>query len=57
VTEQQIRDAVSDGASSVNELGARLGVGAACGCCRSFANQVLDETLQILGLSENCAAA
>ena len=57
VTEQQIRDAVCDGASSVCELSARLGVAAACGCCRSFASQVLDETRQVLGLPENRSAA
>ncbi len=56
VTEQQIRDAVCAGASSVCELSARLGVAAACGCCRTFATQVLDETLQVLGLPENRAA-
>ena len=57
VTEQQIRDAVCDGAASVSELGARLGVGATCGCCRAFAGQVLDEALQVVGLPENRAAA
>jgi bacterioferritin-associated ferredoxin len=57
VTEQQIRDAVCAGASSVCELSAKLGVAAACGCCRSFAGQVLDETRQVLGLPENRTAA
>jgi bacterioferritin-associated ferredoxin len=57
VTEQQIRDAICDGASSVCELSAKLGVASACGCCRPFANQVLDETLQVLGLPENRVAA
>jgi bacterioferritin-associated ferredoxin len=57
VTEQQIRDAVCDGVSSVCELSARLGVASACGCCRSFASQVLDETRQVLGLPENRSAA
>jgi bacterioferritin-associated ferredoxin len=57
VTEQQIRDAVCDGASTVCELSARLGVAAACGCCRPFATGVLEETLQLLGLPENRAAA
>jgi len=56
VTEQQIREAVCEGASSVCELSTRLGVAAACGCCRSFATQVLDETLQVLGLPEKRAA-
>ena len=57
VTEQQIRDAICAGASSVCELSAKLGVGTGCGCCRTFASQVVDETLQVLGLPENRAAA
>jgi bacterioferritin-associated ferredoxin len=57
VTEQQIRDEVCNGASSVCELGARLGVGSGCGCCRTFAAQVLDETLQVRELPENRSAA
>ena len=56
VTEQQIREAVCEGASSVCELSVRLGVAAACGCCRSFATQVLDETLQVLGVPDKRAA-
>ncbi len=57
VTEQQIRDEVCNGASSVCDLSARLGVGSGCGCCRSFAAQVLDETLQVQALPENRSAA
>ena len=57
VTEQQVREAVCDGVSSVSELSARLGVAVACGCCRALATQILDETRQIFGLAENRAAA
>ena len=57
VTEQQIRDEVCNGASSVCDLSARLGVGSGCGGCRSFAAQVLDETLQVQDLPENRSAA
>jgi bacterioferritin-associated ferredoxin len=46
ITERQIRDAVSDGACSLDELGARLGVASGCGTCQEFARQVLHETLQ-----------
>ena len=57
VTEQQVREAVCDGVSSVSELSARLGVAVACGCCRALATQILDETRQVFGLSENRATA
>jgi bacterioferritin-associated ferredoxin len=45
VTERQIKQAARDGASSVGDLGARLGVGAGCGCCRDMAQAVLDDAL------------
>ena len=57
VTEQQIRDAICDGASTVCDLNARLGVASGCGCCRAFAAQVIDETLQVRALPENRVAA
>jgi bacterioferritin-associated ferredoxin len=57
VTEQQIRDAVCDGAATLGDLSAALGVASGCGCCRAFAAQVIDETLQIHALPENRAAA
>jgi bacterioferritin-associated ferredoxin len=46
VTDRQIREAVSDGACSLDELAARLGVAAGCGTCVDFARQVLHETLR-----------
>ena len=57
VTEQQVRDAVCGGAWSVSDLSARLGVAVACGCCRALASQLVDETLQVLGLPDARAAA
>ena len=57
VTEQQIRDAVREGAATVAELGARLGVSSGCGSCRPLAKEVLEQTLQLAGLPENRAAA
>ena len=57
VTEQQIRDAICDGASTLCDLSARLGVASGCGCCRTFAAQVIDETLQVQALPENRVAA
>jgi bacterioferritin-associated ferredoxin len=46
ITERQIREAVREGACSLDELGARLGVASGCGTCQEFARQVLHETLQ-----------
>jgi bacterioferritin-associated ferredoxin len=57
VTEKQIREAVCDGAASVCDLSARLGVATGCGCCRTSAAEVLDEALQIGNLPENRVAA
>lgn len=57
VTEQQIRDAVRAGASTVSELSTQVGVAAGCGCCHGFATQLLHETLQVRDLPENRAAA
>jgi len=37
VTEEQIRNAVCAGASTLSELGVCLGVATGCGCCRTFA--------------------
>ena len=45
VTDRQIRQAVREGASSMDDLAVRLGVGAGCGCCREVARDMLDEAL------------
>ena len=57
VTEEQIRNAVCAGASTMAQLGACLGIGAGCGTCQAFAAQLLNETLRIRDLPENRAAA
>ena len=43
VTEGQVRECARDGACSVEDLTATLGVGAGCGRCRDCAAQVLAE--------------
>ena len=45
ITENQIRDAVQEGASSLRELKLRLGVASCCGKCADCAQQVVCETL------------
>lgn len=47
ITESQIRDAVTAGASSLRELGQCLGVASCCGKCAECAQQVVRETLAI----------
>jgi len=47
VTEQQIRDAIDAGASTLPELRLALGVAAGCGACQNFAADMLDATLKI----------
>jgi bacterioferritin-associated ferredoxin len=50
VTERQIRAAIEEGAASVHDLSARLGVATGCGCCADFAADLLSEV-------SPCAAA
>jgi bacterioferritin-associated ferredoxin len=57
ITERQIREAVSEGVCSLDELGARLGVASGCGTCQDFARQVLAETLQSTAASQLLSAA
>ncbi len=44
VTENQIRDAVCEGAASLHDLRYTLGVASCCGRCAEFAEQVIEET-------------
>ena len=57
VTEKQIRDAVCAGVDDVAQLRGCLGVGAGCGSCTAFAEQIITETASALGLPENRTAA
>jgi bacterioferritin-associated ferredoxin len=56
ITENQIRDAVSDGVRSLRELRAGLGVATCCGQCADCAQQVIHETLSTPELRELNAA-
>ena len=44
VTENQIRDAVSEGAVTLHDLRHTLGVASCCGRCAECAQQVIEET-------------
>lgn len=43
VSDRTIKAAIKNGASSVEDLGASLGVGTCCGCCRETAADMLAE--------------
>lgn len=43
VTSSQVREAIHAGASDVDALADELGVGTGCGCCREFAQMLIDE--------------
>lgn len=45
VTDRQIKQAVREGASSLDDLAVQLGVGTGCGCCREMAREVLEAAL------------
>jgi bacterioferritin-associated ferredoxin len=43
VSDRQIKQAVREGARSVDQLAACLGVGTVCGCCREIAQDIVLE--------------
>lgn len=57
VTERQIHEAIDDGACSLTDLSARLGVASGCGTCASFARDMLTEALEQRDLLISCHAA
>jgi bacterioferritin-associated ferredoxin len=42
VTDGQVAAAAAGGAQSLDDLAMSLGVGTSCGCCREFAQQLLE---------------
>ena len=51
VTDRQIRDAVSGGASSLSDVQSVVPVGMCCGRCEDVARTVVDESLRELSCS------
>jgi len=49
ITDHHIAEAVEEGAASLCDLQARLGVGACCGRCAEFAQFILDEQIAVAG--------
>ena len=46
VTDHQIRHAVHQGASSLKEISAELGVASCCGKCKQCAREVIEDALE-----------
>jgi bacterioferritin-associated ferredoxin len=46
ITEHQVRAAIGEGARTVDELSARLGVASGCGCCAAFAGDLIAQVSQ-----------
>ncbi len=44
ITEKAVKDCARDGARSLDDLAAQLGVGTCCGRCRECARNLLDES-------------
>jgi bacterioferritin-associated ferredoxin len=53
VTENEIREAVQDGACSLSELRQQLGVSAACGKCTDCALDVLKQALNSISQEQS----
>ena len=45
ITDRQIQDAVDSGVQNVSQLEELWGVGAGCGTCRDFAQELIDSRL------------
>lgn len=43
VSDRDVAQAKAQGCSSLDDLAMRTGCGTTCGCCRDFAQQLLDE--------------
>ena len=45
ISDQQIRDAVVNGADDLHAIQSHLGAATGCGTCAEYAQKVIDETL------------
>lgn len=51
VTDQQIIDAVDQGARTLQDLGELVGAGICCGGCHEYAQYLIDERLDVSQLA------
>lgn len=56
ITERQVREAIDQGASTLQDLTACLGVASGCGTCAHFTNQLLDQSRDNRTAALMCAA-
>mgnify|MGYP001317277382 CR=1 FL=1 len=56
ITERQVREAIDQGACSLQDLTACLGVASGCGTCAEFTVRLLDQTRESTEQSLPCAA-
>jgi bacterioferritin-associated ferredoxin len=57
VTERQVRAAIEEGACTVGDLRARLGVAAGCGCCAEFAANLLWDAQRVAPIPHQAGIA
>lgn len=53
ITDSQIKDAIYNGATSVNQLRKQLGVASQCGKCTSMTKQIVQDTLSLTNASNH----
>lgn len=55
ISDKQVKEAISNGASTVEDLASSLGISTQCGRCHSFANTFLQTSTPILESSVKAA--
>jgi bacterioferritin-associated ferredoxin len=45
VTDREIHEAIDSGVDDVEQLAAVYGVGSGCGCCKSYAQELIESRL------------
>ncbi len=56
ITERQVREAIDQGACSLQDLTACLGVASGCGSCAEYTVRLLDQTRETPNKPLACAA-
>ncbi len=56
ITERQIREAIAQGATSLPELTACLGVASGCGTCADYTTRLVEQSCELRESILSCAA-
>ncbi len=56
ITERQVREAIDQGATSLQDLTACLGVASGCGTCASFTTRLIEQSRDLRENALSCAA-